>query len=174
MMSLSHAYNEVISNGKDNVVVRVVLDKDVYRRGEAATVRFMLLNQGSRPIYVSHGSLETCGRWTGYTEVHIWAGRAEVRPKGGCHAAVLPIQESHLKEVLTNSNSWVALFPGEIYGEEQLIDVPLKAGEYKLTAEVQPPRFTEAQLKILDAEHIRVLRQSHSTPSLILKVQGRQ
>jgi hypothetical protein len=68
---------------------------------------------------------------------------------------------------------WVALFPGEIYGEEQLLDLPPMIGEYRLVAEIQPPRFSEAQLKILRAEGIHVLRQPRMTSSLNFSVQAR-
>ena len=173
-VSLLDARDQAAEGDADNVVVRAVLNRNAYRAGDSATVRFTILNRGSKPIYVSHGNLDTCGRWTGYTEIRIFSGTAEVRPKAGCHAAVLPVEDSHLKEVLTNSNSWIALFPGEIYGEEQLVDVPPKAGEYKLAAEVQPPRFSEAQLKILEREHIRVMRQPHAAPALSFKVQSHQ
>ena len=170
---LSRARNEVGEDHKNNALFTAVLDRKNYYLGETATLRFTLMNRGSTPIYLAHGSLESCGRWTGYTQVRILAGTAEVHPKGGCHAAVMPIEDSHLKDVLTNSNSWVALFPGEIYGEEQLLDLPLKVGEYRLAAEIQPPRFSEAQLKILRTEGIHVLRQPHMTSSLNFKVQAR-
>jgi len=144
-------------------------DQKQYRVGERAAIQFIVVNQGSRALYVGR-DLGTCSKWTGHTELQILNAQSQKLPGIGCESYIALLPGSKLKEIITHSDSWVLLRPHDIYGTEESIDLPTQQGTYKLVAEMWPPGFSKEEIDNLAAEHIRVLQSRHPASAIDIVV----
>lgn len=169
--TISTAGNKELQAGSgDNIAFNMTTDKSEYAIGEPATIRFTVVNRGSTPLYISHYGLGVCGKWTGYMELQLLDEQKKPIPMPGCHGSVMLTPGASLKDVLNNSSSWIILLPREIYGEEETLDLPARAGQFEIKAELRPPAFTEQQIQTLTSQNIRVLRETHVAEKVAVRV----
>lgn len=148
---------------------RMSADQKQYRVGERATIQFIVVNQGSRALYMGR-DVGTCSKWTGHTELQILNAQSQKLPGIGCESYIALLPGAKLKEIITHSDSWVLLKPHDIYGTEESIDLPTQQGTYKVFADLWPPGLSTEESDNLAAEHIRVLQSRHSAKPLEIVV----
>lgn len=154
----------------DRIGYQVVADRTNYKANEYATLRFMIINQGSDDLFVSR-RIGSCSKWSGHFELQLLDDRGENMLHGGCDAAERPIPDSRLREELNDCALWIRLLPGEIYGTEEKIALPSQKGTYHVRAELWPPGFPARQKQLLKEQNLRVLQSSHLAPLVEINVE---
>lgn len=156
--------------GGDEIAFQIVSDQVEYRAGESATIRLILIDRASAPLHISRMGLGTCGKFSGYADLQLTDSEGRNLTMPGCDMTELPVPDDKIKERLMNSNAWVTLSRGEIYGSEVSIPLPSQEGRYRLTGKIHPPSFPGHQDELLKAEHINVLQSMHSANPVAILV----
>jgi hypothetical protein len=71
---------------------------------------------------------------------------------------------------MKDPRSFIVLEQGEIYGREEVVQLPEKKGSYELKAELVPPSLPEKQLETLSEKRIRVLECRVQAPLIRIEV----
>jgi hypothetical protein len=156
--------------GHDGISYEIIAEQHVYKANSYATLKLMVTNRGSEPVFISR-DIGRCSKWSGHSEIQLLNEKRENVLRGGCDDAEGPIRDADLKSTLNDPNSWIRLFPNEIYGTEEHITLPTVRGLYHLRAELWPPGFPAEQKKLLQQQGLRVLQHSHVAPLLQMRIE---
>jgi hypothetical protein len=132
--------------------------KTSYRPNEEVTFRAILANRGDAPVMIERFS--PCrSDFQAFVDAEIEEAKGRSARYSGCAGSeyFLPGDlEGRVNEV-GNSERWIDLKPGEIYGQEISRDVKTRKGRYTIAGYFVATRFNEQQRKILADRKITLL-----------------
>lgn len=156
----------------DDVSFQVITDKSAYSPHSRMSVKFLIINTGSHPIYIFSG-LNSCSSLYGYYEVHVFDDKGEIVPKWACAGNdVWPGMQTVDPVSELRSPQWIELQPGHIYGRQEEVEGPSTRGTYHIGAELVPPHnFGVRQQEILQEKNLRILTSRHKAPPIDVKIE---
>jgi hypothetical protein len=154
---------------KASVDFRVLTDGAVYAPRSRMRISFIVTNTGGSPLHLSR-NFSICSSPVGFVNLAILDGHDQDIRKAYCSGDVLPFQDKSLIQDLRNSRFWIEMDPGQIYGEETIIQAPSEPGLYRLKAEIMPNSFTEHQRQMIVENGLQVLEHSRPAPVVSVSV----
>lgn len=158
LLSLATAADDPRPLPAPNVSFEVVPSKSVYKPNEEIVLKLLLTNRDETPVIVERFS--QCGdTFFAFVDIKILDKQGREAQRGGCTGNTLLTKETMAKIVseVGNSQHWVELKPGDIYGEEVIFEVRTKSGQHTVNAAFLPARFNEEQLNAIAQRNITVL-----------------
>jgi len=147
---------------------RVIADRNVYARGATAHIKMIATNASSEALYLLRGMSDCSSQLGTFSLVLFDTSNHEVN-ESGC-SVELSLDQLDLERELRSSTSGIMLKPGEIYGIETDLKLPVKRGVYTLHARLVPAAIGAATREALASKGIRLLNEACVAPVLKLEV----
>jgi hypothetical protein len=155
---------------EEGIKLKIVTDRTSYPPGASMHVTLTVMNRSKTSFYFFR-HVDQCSSQMGWLSLQLLDRRDHIVEHWGCSSDIFDFGDLDIVEILAKQESGVLLEPGEIYGREEVYELPKKAGTFYLHAELAPVGFlTEQQKESLSQHRMKVLRSTCTAPPVTLVI----